>query len=674
MKKLTILRPIFIVLFFLLSPLAFAQNYESSDDSWVYRSSYLILDANMRVDIELEEIAGDNYVESLNALVDFYPRETPEQRLLETDFRPKPKDTDDGLLFEWKKPEDDDVSLIMNSRIRVENDPPRITKKVSFPLANLPQNVRVFTQPAEIIDVNDDIIALASSLAEGEDDLAVVVDKLAAWVTRNVQYNLTTVTAEAAQKASWVLRHKEGVCDELTSLFIAMLRSLNIPARFVAGISYTNSPQFEQKWGPHGWAEVYYPGIGWVPYDVTYGEYGYVDPTHIVARYAQDAGKISTKFTWRARSTEVNIQPLETTVRINEYGRELFPPIEITAEPLKGSVGFGSYNLIEATVHNLANYYLPLDVYISRTSKMTVLDSNKQHILLKPNEAKKVFWVVNVDEDLRRNYLYTFPVLVYTLGNISSLINFAAIDDGALLSREKVLDEMRERQRDTVISIEHGLDIQCEMDKESYYLDETPDVRCAFINTGNSLLQNVKLCFGTVCQTEDIGITQRKEIPSTHRIESDVPNDIVVTADNHNVHERRIVNIQTKDYPALEITSLRYPANVSYEDLFDVVFMVQKTSRTSPTRVRTTLSLGATDVQFSLDNLPGEQVYDVSLAGKDLLGTENTFVIRAQWEDDLGRSYETTRSFTIVLNELTASQKMRIWLQGFGDWVADLFS
>lgn len=664
----------FALLFLLLSSLAFAQNYESTDDSWVYRSSYLILDTKMRVDIDLEEIAGDNHVESLNALVDFYPRETPEQRLLETDFRPKPKDTDDGLLFAWEKPDDDELSLIMNSRIRVENDPPRITKKISFPLANLPQNVRFFTQPAEIIDVNDDIIALASSLAEGEDDLTVVVDKIAAWVTQNIQYNLTTVTAEASQKASWVLRHKEGVCDELTSLFIAMLRSLNIPARFVAGISYTNSPQFDQKWGPHGWAEVYFPSVGWVPYDVTYGEYSFVDPTHIVARYAQDAGKISTKFTWRARSTEVNIHPLETTVRINEYGKRLFPPIEITAEPLKDSVGFGSYNLVAATVHNLANYYLPLDIYISRTSKMTVLDSNKQHILLQPNEAKKIFWVVKVDEDLRKSYLYTFPVLVYTLGNISSLTNFAAIDDGALLSRDKVLDEMRERQRDIVVSIEHGLDIQCETDKESYYSDETPNVRCAFINTGNSLLHDVELCHDTVCEREDIGITQRKEIAFTYPLNPDVPNDISVTADNHNVHERRIVSIQTKDYPALEITNLQYPANASYEDLFDVLFTLQKTSRTNPKQVRTTLSLGATDVRFSLDNLPGEQVYQVSLSGKDLLGVKNEFSIHAQWEDDLGRNYETTRSFIIALNELTLLQKIRIWMQGSGDWVVGLFS
>ncbi|MBI4150074.1 transglutaminase domain-containing protein [Candidatus Woesearchaeota archaeon] len=663
-----------ITLLFLLLPLAFAQEYNTTDDSWIYRSSYLLLNTRMQVGVDIQAIADDSYVESLEGIMTFYPRETPEQRLLDTDYRPEPKETEDGLAFSWKEPKLDKIFVIIESRIRIENDPPRITKKAPFPITNIPQNIRFYTREAEIIDINDDIIKLASSLAEGEDDLAVVVDNIAAWVTKNVQYNLTTVTAEASQKASWVLRNKEGVCDELTSLFIAMLRSLNIPARFVAGISYTNSPLFEQKWGPHGWAEVYFPSYGWIPYDVTYGEYGYADPTHIVAKYAVDAGKISTKFSWRARNVDVDVLPFTTNVRVVEYGKELLPRIAITVELLKDSVGFGSYNLVEATIENLVNYYQPIDVHLSRTSNMEVLDPYKQHLLLKPNEVRKVFWRVRVAPDLQENYLYTFPLLIYTLGNVSAKTEFMVVADGAMVSEARINEEMQERRAGEAKALARSLDIQCTSDKEGYYADEVPKVSCTFSNTGNVLLEDVRLCHNSACQTEDIGITQQKLLAFDYALTPDSPNDIVVTAKNHDVNERRLISLQVKDLPTINVTNLQYPHNVSYEDVFHILFTLRKTSRTSPKNVQTTLALGTSKTPFTLDSLEGEQVYDVTAAGKDMLGEQNEFQILAKWEDDLGRSYETTQQFAIALNKPTFWQQLKVWFSAVGDRIASVFA
>ena len=94
-------------------------------------------------------------------------------------------------------------------------------------------------EPREITDINNDIRLLASRIAHGEDDLYKVLFKLGIWIENNIVYNMSSLTADAAQKSSWVLENKYGVCDELTSLFISMARSLGIPARF-AGIVYTS--------------------------------------------------------------------------------------------------------------------------------------------------------------------------------------------------------------------------------------------------------------------------------------------------------------------------------------------------------------------------------------------------------------------------------------------------
>ena len=213
--------------------------------------------------------------------------------------------------------------------MRLSNDPIRVRNKVNFPLQTIPDDAWIYTEPAEIIDQNDAIVRLASELAAGEDDLTVIVDKIAAWTTQNIKYSLSTVNAEASLKSSWVLANREGVCDELTALFISLLRSLRIPARFVVGTSYTNSPLFDYQWGPHGWAEVYFPGYGWIPYDVTYGQYGFVDATHIKAYDSLDAGKISTRFSWRGRQVALKIRGFSTGVTITAHSVKVEPAVDL---------------------------------------------------------------------------------------------------------------------------------------------------------------------------------------------------------------------------------------------------------------------------------------------------------------------------------------------------------
>lgn len=75
---------------------------------------------------------------------------------------------------------------------------------------------------------------------KGESDYYKVVYELSDWTKTNIDYDLNTITAKAVKKSSWVLENRQGVCDELTNLFISMLRSVGIPARFVTGMVYTN--------------------------------------------------------------------------------------------------------------------------------------------------------------------------------------------------------------------------------------------------------------------------------------------------------------------------------------------------------------------------------------------------------------------------------------------------
>ena len=73
-----------------------------------------------------------------------------------------------------------------------------------------------------------------------------------------------------AQSPAHTLATARGACRDVTVLFMAACRSLNIPARFVSGYQ----AQAETSEGLrflHAWPEVHLPGIGWRGWDPTHG-------------------------------------------------------------------------------------------------------------------------------------------------------------------------------------------------------------------------------------------------------------------------------------------------------------------------------------------------------------------------------------------------------------------
>jgi sulfur relay (sulfurtransferase) DsrC/TusE family protein len=66
--------------------------------------------------------------------------------------------------------------------------------------------------------------------------------------------------------AEYVLNIHHGDCGQVSLLYITLLRSIGIPARWESGWDLTPGAE-----GMHDWAEVYFEGVGWVPADVSRG-------------------------------------------------------------------------------------------------------------------------------------------------------------------------------------------------------------------------------------------------------------------------------------------------------------------------------------------------------------------------------------------------------------------
>lgn len=104
--------------------------------------------------------------------------------------------------------------------------------------------------------------------------------KIKSYIERNVKYNLAApVVPENVDAVEFFLfKSKEGYCDLFASAMALMAREAGIPARYVTGFLIDRSElpdrdgfyQVKSKHA-HAWAELYFEGYGWIPFDPTEG-------------------------------------------------------------------------------------------------------------------------------------------------------------------------------------------------------------------------------------------------------------------------------------------------------------------------------------------------------------------------------------------------------------------
>jgi transglutaminase-like putative cysteine protease len=79
-----------------------------------------------------------------------------------------------------------------------------------------------------------------------------------------------TGNMDVTRSAAQALRQGHGVCQDLTHLFVAAARTMNVPARYVSGHLFRQDGETEQA-AAHAWAEAWVDDIGWVGFDPANG-------------------------------------------------------------------------------------------------------------------------------------------------------------------------------------------------------------------------------------------------------------------------------------------------------------------------------------------------------------------------------------------------------------------
>jgi hypothetical protein len=126
-----------------------------------------------------------------------------------------------------------------------------------------------------LIEADDpEIMAKANEITKNARNTWEAALEIARWVNQNIEYNHSGNKFSALG----VLKSGKGVCGQFSILTAALCRAVRIPARYITGYAYAKSIN---AFGPHSWIEVYIDETGWRSMDPTWGQYEFIDPTHI---------------------------------------------------------------------------------------------------------------------------------------------------------------------------------------------------------------------------------------------------------------------------------------------------------------------------------------------------------------------------------------------------------
>ena len=112
------------------------------------------------------------------------------------------------------------------------------------------------------------IADFAESLRGGSREPLPLLHDLLTTLNREIVFD--TDPTHVATTAAEAFALRRGVCQDLTHIFIAAARTLNVPARYVGGHFHRADGVTRQDAG-HAWAEAYVENLGWVGFDPANG-------------------------------------------------------------------------------------------------------------------------------------------------------------------------------------------------------------------------------------------------------------------------------------------------------------------------------------------------------------------------------------------------------------------
>ncbi|MBT4605131.1 transglutaminase domain-containing protein [archaeon] len=662
----------------LIIPFALADDLDTGfreDIENLYQYESLTADVTITGTFILSKEKSTSRSSEITSKVALFPKQNFYQNILEQTTSSNPSTTkveneNNELIFTWNNPSFTTYNYQVQTSLKTTEENHRLTKDITYPIT-LTQtqinenNLNDYLAVTDTIDWdNTDIQAKAIELSQGKDNLFEVSFALASWVEENINYDFTTLNAQSSIKASKVLESKSGVCDEMTSLFIAMARSLGIPAKFISGLTYTNSDLFSEPWQAHGWAEVYFPGHGWVAFDPTFGEYGYVDATHIPMKQSSDPTDYSTLFRWLGTDIDFEDQGLDFDTQITNYGNTREQKYDLEANILSETVQFGSYNLISAVLEDNTGTYQAATLELFAPEEVEILTRYKQSEIIRHEGQTVIYWLIKVDENLQDGFTYTFPFVIRTESGELYESSFKATSENQFYEKNEIEEFIPSEE--TLLALE-AIDITCDYNKQIQINEEQP-ITCQIKNIQTATINGLTICHEKDCETKDIEVDQTISFDSTINLENPGWKTQTITFENNDFSYTAVFPVEALDSPKLTI-EIDSPNIVNFQDQFEITLTAIQESFAPAQHVSIDLEIGTGTYNWQIEEeFSGEEVIMLELDSSSLAKT-NTITINYSWEDNQGNSYQEQTKIDLNVTPNTTIDKLKMLINKLSIWL-----
>lgn len=153
-----------------------------------------------------------------------------------------------------------------------------------------------YLQPDKLVPLNGVIAELAKQQTAGANTPLEKARKIYDYVVSTMHYDKSG-EGWGRGDAVWACDSKHGNCTDFHSVFIGMMRSSGIPARFEIGFPLPEGKTEGDIPGYHCWSEFYIQGMGWIPVDASEASknpakkdyfFGALDVNRVLFTYGRD--------------------------------------------------------------------------------------------------------------------------------------------------------------------------------------------------------------------------------------------------------------------------------------------------------------------------------------------------------------------------------------------------
>jgi Transglutaminase-like superfamily len=231
-------------------------------------------------------------------------------------FTPTPKEAKDGFHAMLR-------FHVIRREYRVNVDEPKL-QSASLVLPQHDRMIQRYLEPDKLVPLNATIAALAKEQTAGATTPLEKARRIYEYVATTMRYDKSGQGWGRGDEM-WACDSKRGNCTDFHSLFIGMMRSSGIPARFEIGFPLPEDKSEGVIPGYHCWAEFYINGQ-WIPVDASEASqnparrdylFGAVDANRVMFTYGRD----------------IRLSPLEKAGPLNYF---VYPYAEVDGKPVKG--------------------------------------------------------------------------------------------------------------------------------------------------------------------------------------------------------------------------------------------------------------------------------------------------------------------------------------------------